>query len=72
MPLLYFTLLQLTCVLVAFAVPNDINYQGRLTDANGDAVTGNVSMSVKMYDAQSGGNEIYSEDIGTVTIKLLL
>ena len=26
MPLLYFTLLQLTCVLVAFAVPNDINY----------------------------------------------
>ena len=50
------------------AVPSDINYQGRLTDANGDAVTGNVSMSVKMYDAQSGGNEIYSEDIGTVTL----
>jgi hypothetical protein len=50
------------------AVPSDINYQGRLTDANGDAVTGDVSMSVKMYDAQSGGNEIYSEDIGTVTL----
>ena len=50
------------------AVPNDINYQGRLTDANGDAITGDVSMSVKMYDAQSGGNEIYSEDIGTVTL----
>ena len=50
------------------AVPSDINYQGRLTDANGDAVTGDVSMSVKLYDAQSGGNEIYSEDIGTVTL----
>ena len=50
------------------AVPNDINYQGRLTDANGDAVTGDVTISVKMYDAQSGGNEIYSEDIGTVTL----
>ena len=50
------------------AVPSDINYQGRLTDANGDAVTGDVTMSVKMYDAQSGGNEIYSEDIGTVTL----
>ena len=50
------------------AVPSDINYQGRLSDANGDAVTGDVSMSVKMYDAQSGGNEIYSEDIGTVTL----
>ena len=50
------------------AVPSDINYQGRLADANGDAVTGDVSMSVKLYDAQSGGNEIYSEDIGTVTL----
>jgi hypothetical protein len=50
------------------AVPSDINYQGRLSDANGDAVTGDVTMSVKMYDAQSGGNEIYSEDIGTVTL----
>ena len=50
------------------AVPSDINYQGRLTDANGDAVTGNVTMGVKMYDAQSGGNEIYSEDVGTVTL----
>ena len=48
--------------------PSDINYQGRLTDVNGNAVTGDVSMSVKMYDAQNGGNEIYSEDIGTVTL----
>jgi hypothetical protein len=50
------------------AVPSDINYQGRLTGANGNVVTGDVSMSVKMYDAQSGGNEIYSEDIGTVSL----
>ena len=54
------------------AVPSDINYQGRLTDDNGNAVTGDVTTGVKLYDAQSGGNEIYSEDIGTVTIKLLL
>ena len=68
MRLLYFTLLQLTSVLVALAVPSDINYQGRLTDDNGNAVTGDVTMGVKLYDAQSGGNEIYSEDIGTVTL----
>ena len=68
MPSLYFTLLQLTCVLVAFAVPSDINYQGRLSDANGNPVTGDVTMGVKLYDAQTGGNEIYSEDIGTVTL----
>ncbi|MFL2842803.1 MAG: lectin-like protein [Coraliomargaritaceae bacterium] len=68
MPFLYFTLLQLTCVLVAFAVPSDINYQGRLSDANGNPVTGDVTMGVKLYDAQTGGSEIYSEDIGTVTL----
>ena len=68
MPFLYFTLLQLTCVLVAFAVPSDINYQGRLSDTNGNPVTGDVTMGLKLYDAQTGGNEIYSEDIGTVTL----
>ena len=68
MPFLYFTLLQLTCVLVAFAVPSDINYQGRLSDTNGNPVTGDVTMGVKLYDAQTGGSEIYSEDIGTVTL----
>ena len=49
-------------------VPSEINYQGRLTDANGDAVTGDVSMSLKIFDAADDGNEIYSEDIGTVTL----
>ena len=49
-------------------VPSEINYQGRLTDANGDAVTGDVSISLKMFDAATGGNELYSEDIGTVTL----
>ena len=53
---------------LAWAVPSEINYQGRLTDSNGNAVTGDVSMSLKMYDAATGGNELYSEDIGTVTL----
>ncbi|MEC8190021.1 MAG: hypothetical protein VX033_02410, partial [Verrucomicrobiota bacterium] len=53
---------------LVWAVPSEINYQGRLTDANGDAVTGDVAMSLKMFDAATEGNEIYSEDIGTVTL----
>ena len=53
---------------LTWAVPSEINYQGRLTDANGDAVTGDVTMSLKMFDAATGGNEIYSEDIGSVTL----
>jgi len=62
------TSLLLASATLAWAVPSEINYQGRLTDANGDAVTGDVSMSLKMYDAATEGNEIYSEDIGTVTL----
>ena len=64
---LIISFLLLTVTLV-WAVPSEINYQGRLTDANGDAVTGDVTMSLKMFDAATEGNEIYSEDIGTVTL----
>jgi len=62
------TILSLASATLALAVPSEINYQGRLTDANGDAVTGDVSMSLKMFDAATAGNEIYSEDIGSVTL----
>ena len=56
------------CAALTAAVPSEINYQGRLTDSNGDAVTGDVTMSLKIFDAATDGNEIYSEDIGTVTL----
>jgi len=62
------TILSLATATLAWAVPSEINYQGRLTDANGDTVTGDVAMSLKMFDAATAGNEIYSEDIGTVTL----
>jgi hypothetical protein len=60
--------LLLASATLAWAVPSEINYQGRLTDANGDPLTGEVSMSLKMFDAATAGNELYSEDIGTVTL----
>ena len=62
------TSLFLASAALGWAVPAQINYQGRLTDANGDPVTGEVSMSLKMFDAATAGNELYSEDIGTVTL----
>ena len=66
--IILFSLLLTACASHTVAVPSEINYQGRLTDANGDAVTGDVAMSLKMFDAATEGNEIYSEDIGTVTL----
>jgi hypothetical protein len=49
-------------------VPALINYQGRLLDSNGDPVTGTVSIGLNIYDAQTGGNAIYTESIGSVPL----
>ena len=49
-------------------VPSLINYQGRLTDAQGQPVSGNRTMAVRIYDAASGGNMTYEESIGTVAV----
>lgn len=48
-------------------VPGIIRYQGRLTDAQGNPVTGNRTVAVRVYDAPTGGNMTYEETIGTVS-----
>ena len=50
------------------ASPNQINYHGRLTDEQGGTVTGNLTMVVRIYDAPTGGNLAYEENIGTVAV----
>jgi len=49
-------------------VPSLINYQGRLTDATGAPVTGNKNFAISIYDAATGGNLLYEESIGAVTL----
>ena len=60
--------LLLTTLSLAAQVPSLINYQGRLTDGSGNAVTGNRTMAVSVYDAASDGNLTYSESLGTVAV----
>jgi hypothetical protein len=68
------SILRAGCILLLGAftlhagVPSLINYQGRLTDAQGNPVTGNRTMVVRVYDARSGGNMTYEENIGTVAV----
>ena len=63
------TLLSAALTSAAFAqVPNLINYQGRLTDADGAAVTGTKNFSISIYDAATAGNLLYTESIGAVTL----
>jgi hypothetical protein len=52
----------------ASAIPSEINYQGRLTDTNGNPAAGSKEFTLKLYDAASGGNELYAESIGSVLI----
>ena len=63
------TILSAALAGAAFAqVPSLINYQGRLTDANGDPVTGSKNFSISIYDAATAGNLLYTESIGAVTL----
>jgi sugar lactone lactonase YvrE len=52
----------------ALAAPSEINYQGVLTDQQGNPVNGVRAMQIKLYDAPTGGNMTYQENIGNVTV----
>ena len=46
----------------AFAqAPQTLTYQGKLTDASGNAIEGSVALKFKLYDASSGGNLLWEE-----------
>lgn len=57
-----------TALLSSGQVPSLINYQGRLTDASGSPITGNKNFAISIFDAATGGNLLYSETIGAVTL----
>lgn len=48
-------------------VPKIVNYQGYLTDGSGP-VSGTVSIEFRIFDASSGGSQIWSETHPTVTV----
>ena len=54
---------------IAQAVPTEINFQGVLTDQNGNPVNGVRAMQLKIYDAPTGGTLLYSEDLGNVPVQ---
>ena len=53
---------------VLLAAPSEINYQGVLTDQQGNPVNGVRAMQIKLYDAPTGGNMTYQETMGNVTV----
>jgi hypothetical protein len=65
--LIYLAAISLS-ISVLSAAPSEINYQGVLTDQQGNPVNGLRAMQIKLYDAPTGGNMTYQETIGNVTV----
>jgi hypothetical protein len=54
--------------LAALSIPQLINYQGRLTDAAGNPLTGSYNMTFCLYEAATGGTSPWCENqVVTVT-----
>ncbi|MFH1389814.1 MAG: hypothetical protein ABIH56_03745, partial [Candidatus Margulisiibacteriota bacterium] len=52
---------------VAFAVPTKMNFQGKLTDSGGNPITTAVEVKFSIFDASSGGTELWTETISGLT-----
>ena len=51
------------------AVPSLINYQGVLTDGEGQPLNGTYSITFTIYDAVTGGNQLWTETHDNVEVK---
>jgi len=49
-------------------LPQLINYQGRLTDAQGNPLNGAYNLKFTLWDAETGGNQLWSEDHPAVAV----
>ena len=64
---LLFTLIAIAVLLLILtppahtAIPQTINYQGYLTDPQGTAIDGNVSIVFSIYSQATGGTALWTE-----------
>ena len=49
------------------AVPNLIDYQGKITDDNGNPIASSVSITFTIYDDATGGSNLWDETHASVT-----
>ena len=57
------------CAAAQAEVPSLINYQGRLKEKNGTNVNGTKNFSLRIFDAKTGGKQIYPLKVGSVAVK---
>ena len=56
--------LSLLLTSLAFAVPSEMNYQGKVTDAVGDPLDGTYDMRFRLYNALTGGIQLWNSPDG--------
>jgi hypothetical protein len=59
----------LSATILHAEVPSLINYQGLLTDINGNVVSGSKTVSISIHDAATDGAQLYAETIGSVAVQ---
>jgi len=60
--------IMLLSVSAAFAIPQQINYQGQLTDSSGAPLDTTVGITFRIYDAPVGGTNLWTETHPSVTV----
>jgi len=53
---------------VSTAIPYLISLDGYLTDSSGQALTGNYQLVFTLYDAETGGNKLWTETHASLTV----
>ena len=62
------TLIMAAATSLSAATPSIISYQGRITDALGNALTGNYSLTFNIYDVAVGGTALWTETLNPVVV----
>ena len=65
MKILFFNL---ALLLSLSAIAQPINYQGRLKEKSGSNVNGTRNFTLRIFDAKTGGKQVYEENVGAVTV----
>ena len=64
----FFVIIFLFIVSFIFAIPHQINYQGKVTDASGVGLNGSYDMVFRLFDAATSGTELWSEPHSGVSV----
>ena len=64
----YKSLLIITIFLSISAIPNSINFQGKLTDMEGVGINDTLDITFRLYTSESGGSHLWENTVSDISI----